>query len=82
VLAHGPAIISFYRGAGALFATSNYVRCSYNGVEAAEVPLPATYVIDRSGIVRFAFVSADFTRRADPDNVIEAIQRVAGRASR
>ena len=55
---------------------------AYNGVEAAEMPLPATYVIDKSGIVRFAFVSADFTRRADPDDVVEAIQQVAGRASR
>jgi len=55
---------------------------AYNGVEAAEVPLPATYVIDQSGIVHFAFVSADFTRRADPDDVIDAIQRVAARAGR
>jgi len=52
---------------------------AYNGVETAEVPLPATYVVDSSGIVFFAFVSADFTRRADPDDVIEAVQRVAGR---
>jgi peroxiredoxin len=51
---------------------------AYNGTEVAEVPLPATYVIDQSGIVRFAFVSADFTRRADPDDVIEAIQHAAG----
>jgi peroxiredoxin len=51
---------------------------AYNGTEVAEVPLPATYVIDQSGIVRFAFVSADFTRRADPDDVIEAVQHAAG----
>jgi peroxiredoxin len=50
---------------------------AYNGTEVAEVPLPATYVIDPAGIVRFAFVSADFTRRADPDDVIEAVQHAA-----
>jgi len=52
---------------------------AYNGVEPAEVPLPATYVVEPSGIVFFAFVSADFTRRANPDDVIEAVQRAAGR---
>jgi len=62
-----PAIVAYQR-------INGHDVAAYNGVETAEVPLPATYVIDSSGVVRFAFVSADFTRRADPDDVVAALQ--------
>jgi peroxiredoxin len=41
------------------------------------LPLPATYVIDRDGTVRFVFVSADYTERADPDDVLAAALALA-----
>jgi peroxiredoxin len=47
---------------------------AFNGSDVPEVPLPATYVIDAEGVVRFAFVSADYTRRADPDDVVAAVR--------
>lgn len=37
---------------------------------AVSLPLPATFVVDRSGTIRFAAVSADYTDRADPDEVL------------
>ena len=46
---------------------------AYNGAPTAEVPLPATYVVSRDGIVRYAFVAADYTHRADPDDVVNAV---------
>jgi peroxiredoxin len=49
----------------------------YNGAEVAEVPLPATYVADRDGVVHFAFVAADYTRRADPDEVMARVRKLA-----
>jgi peroxiredoxin len=39
-----------------------------------EVPMPATFVIDRDGIIRYAFVSADYTRRAEPSDVIATLR--------
>lgn len=42
---------------------------AFNGRERAEVPLPATSVIG-IGIVRFAFADANYTRRAEPDDVL------------
>ena len=45
------------------------------------LPITATYVIDRSGIVRFANIDPDFRRRADPNAVIavvEALSRSGG----
>lgn len=37
------------------------------------IPIPATFVVDREGIVRFAFVDPDFRRRAEPSDVLAAI---------
>lgn len=37
---------------------------------AISLPLPATFVVDRTGIIRFAAVSADYKDRADPDDVL------------
>ena len=48
-----------------------------NGADAWELPVPATYVIDRDRTVRAAFVEADYTRRADPRAVIAALRELA-----
>lgn len=54
---------------------------AYNGMDTAEVPLPATYVVGPDGIVRYAFVDPDYTRRADPDVFIGVLRDLAaGRA--
>ena len=47
-----------------------------NGDESFELPMPATYVIDKSGIVRLAFVDIDYTRRLDPDDIIDALKKL------
>lgn len=41
-----------------------------------ELPLPATYVIDRDRIIRWAFVRADYRLRAEPAEVIEALKQL------
>lgn len=47
-----------------------------NGDESFELPMPATYVIDKSGIVRLAFVDIDYTRRLDPEDIIDALKKL------
>jgi peroxiredoxin len=47
-----------------------------HGNEGGFIPLPATYVVDRGGIVRYAFVNIDFTRRAEPAAVIAALKHI------
>jgi len=49
---------------------------AFNGAAVAEVPLPATYVVDRTGRVGYAFVSADYTRRSEPDEVLAVVRRL------
>jgi peroxiredoxin len=46
----------------------------YNGDDSGELPLGVTYVIDREGIIRYAFVDADYRNRAEPSDVIAALR--------
>jgi peroxiredoxin len=48
----------------------------HNADDSDELPLGATYVIDREGIIRFAFVDADYRKRAEPADVIAALRRL------
>ena len=40
------------------------------------LPIPATFLLDRAGIVRFAFVDPDFRRRAEPAVVLGMLDRI------
>ena len=48
----------------------------YNGDRSYELPLAATYVIDTGGVVRYAFLDADYKRRADPKEVLDVLRRL------
>jgi peroxiredoxin len=50
-----------------------------NGDESWEIPMPATFVIDRGGVIQYASVSADYTQRSDPADVLAALRRMRGR---
>lgn len=39
-----------------------------------ELPAPATFVIDREGIIRYVFADWDYSKRADPDEVIAFVR--------
>ncbi len=49
-----------------------------NGDDSFRLPLPGTYVVDRNGTVVKAFVDADYRKRLDPDEVIAALETIAG----
>lgn len=65
----------------ALYAANEHHVAAANGQQpgAVELPLPATFVIDSSGLIRFAFVSARYTERAEPYDVIATIATLASR---
>ena len=46
------------------------------GSDAWFIPVPATYVIDRQGIVRFAEADVDFRHRAEPEAVIDILREM------
>lgn len=45
----------------------------FNGDESWELPIPATFVIDRDGTIVFASADADYTVRPEPADVVAAI---------
>ncbi|MEM1165745.1 MAG: peroxiredoxin-like family protein [Planctomycetota bacterium] len=47
---------------------------AFNGDDSWQLPLSATYVIDRAGVVRYAFLDADYRIRAEPAAVLEAVR--------
>ena len=45
-----------------------------NADHTRSLPVPATFVLDRDGIVRAAFVSADWRYRPEPADIIAALE--------
>ncbi|MEV0371185.1 peroxiredoxin-like family protein [Streptomyces sp. NPDC050636] len=49
-----------------------------NGGHPHTLPLPATYVIDRTATIRWAFVDTDYTARAEPADILTALDATRG----
>lgn len=47
---------------------------AYNGAEREVLPVPATDVIDRDGVVRFAFADTNYRRRVEPEAIVAALK--------
>ena len=45
-----------------------------NGDQSWELPLPATYILERDGAVCYVFADADHMRRAEPAEVLERLR--------
>ncbi len=45
----------------------------YNGTERTELPLAATYVISSKGEIKYAFLEADYKKRADPVEILSIL---------
>ena len=50
----------------------------YNGAGRWELPVPATYVLDRDGIVRAGEADPDYTVRMEPAEIVAAIRKISG----
>ncbi len=59
-----------YKGLGHDLAKSN-------GDDSYELPIPATYVIDRTSVIRMAFVDADHMYRVDPKEILAVLRELA-----
>lgn len=46
----------------------------HNGNEDYELPMPATYVVDKDGKVIFDFVLEDYTYRLEPSEILKSLQ--------
>jgi peroxiredoxin len=66
VFAVSPGIVALYARMGMDLMDANQ---RYHG----RLPLPATYLIDPSGTIVYAFADVDYTRRADPKELLNLI---------
>jgi peroxiredoxin len=52
-----------------------FVNLSFtNGDESWELPIPATYVIDREGVILYASANEDYTERPEPSEILHALR--------
>jgi peroxiredoxin len=49
---------------------------AYNGDASNELPLAATYVIGTDGVITYAFLHPDYRNRAEPRDILTAVQRL------
>ncbi len=47
---------------------------AYNGNDQFELPIPATYVVQPNGEIVYAFADVDYTKRAEPSDVVNALK--------
>jgi peroxiredoxin len=50
---------------------------AHNGDDSWRLPMPARFVVDRDGIIRYAKADPDYTVRPEPDETVEFVQRLA-----
>ena len=53
---------------------------AYNGDDSFRLPVPATYIVRRDGIVAHAFVNADYTQRMEPAEIVTHLAAAAAAA--
>jgi peroxiredoxin len=49
----------------------------FNGVDSWTLPMPGRFVIGSDGVIAYAEVNPDYTRRPEPDDMLPAIRRAA-----
>jgi len=72
------------RQCGLVFTLPDMLRPVYEGFgidlqesqgnDSFELPVPATYIVRPDGVIAFAFVEVDYTRRLEPDRIVEILK--------
>jgi peroxiredoxin len=61
------------KGVAELMRSRGLYMKGYYGTGKAELPLSATYVVGRDGRITYAFLDADYKKRAEPADVLGAL---------
>ena len=59
-----------------IYTEFGFSLSDYNGDDDWVLPIPATYIIDTEQTIRHAYIDADYTTRAEPDSVVEALKNL------
>ena len=58
-----------YSGAGVIIP-------EVNRQDVWELPIPATFVVDREGIVKWAYVNPNYTKRFEPSELVQIVKNL------
>ena len=58
----------------AFYANFGFHIPSHNGEDTWEIPMPATYIVDRDQTILHAYVNADYTKRMEPAEIVEILR--------
>lgn len=64
-----PKLINVYKKLGLDIET-------FNGKGRNELPVPGTYVVDKKGIIRAVYANTDYTKRMEPQAIIDALKNL------
>lgn len=59
-----------------LYTGINIFLPVYNGDDSYELPMPGTFIIGQDGRIAHSFVDPDFTRRVDPEYIIDELNKL------
>ena len=51
---------------------------SFNDDDSWTLPMPARFVVDQTGTIRFAEANPDYTRRPEPIETLEVVKQICG----
>ncbi len=57
-----------YKGAGLVIP-------AYNGDGSWQLPVTATFIVDRSGIILLSWKRSDYRQRLEPGDILQALER-------
>ena len=61
----------------AVYKNLNHSLYEMNGPTGAEeLPVPATFIIASSGVIKLAFIDEDYTQRLDPEDILIALNKL------
>jgi len=58
-----------------IYKASGLDVAKHNGNDDWQLPKPATFIIDEDGVIRFAEVPSDYTKRIDPEQIIQNLEQ-------
>lgn len=59
-----------------IYSSFDFTLPEKNGDDSWSLPIPATYVINQDGTVVWADVNANYTQRAEPSDVLQALRKI------
>ncbi len=59
-----------------LYKSKGLDLATYNSTEKAELPLSATYIVNKKGEIVYAFLESDYKKRAEPSVIIETLSKM------